>query len=168
MALTLLVSLFLSFGPSLSRTQGVLEPDGVLEALDGITIIANTPGFDKAQSIVVERVEPEDLPLELPSNENRIAPYYRFSSDTEWPAGYQGLEVHVPLPEGAEADDLALQAFAGRDVLLHELPAGVPGFWMAVPACYDPVAHAAIFTLFELRPQGFYVTFSSGNFSRFC
>lgn len=163
--MSLLLAMLLSVMPGANRGEGVLESGGSVELLDEVTVVDDTPDFPGPRLVVVERVEEADLPLAFPESENRIAPFYRFSSDELWWAGRVGLEARVRLPEGVDPYGLALQAFIPAESLDHPPPSGVAGLWAAVPITYDAETHEAVFRLNVLRPEGLYVTFSSGNFT---
>lgn len=163
-AMSLLLVMLLSVMSGADRGEGVLESGGSVRLLEEVTVVDDTPDFTGPQLVVVERVEEADLPLAFPGSENRVAPFYRFSSDEGWWAGRLGLEARVRLPEGADPYGLALQAFIPAESLDHPPPPGVAGLWAAVPITYDPETHEAVFRLNVLRPEGFFVTFSSGNF----
>lgn len=160
--MSLLLVMLLSVMSGADRGEGVLEPGGSVRLLDEVTVVDDTTDFTGPQLVVVERVEEADLPLAFPGSENRIAPFYRFSSDEGWWAIHQGLQARVRLPEGADPYGLAVQMFITREGIEHDLD--MLGFWAAVPATYDSVTHEAVFSLRVLRPSGLYVTFSSGNF----
>ena len=136
----------------------------MMRLLEEVTIIDDTPDFSGTQLVVVEQVDEEGLPLEFPASENRIAPFYRFSSDEEWWANQIGLQARVRLPEGADPYGLAVQMFIPAENFNHPPPPGVVGYWAAVPAAYDSETREAVFSLRVLRPEGLYITFSSGNF----
>lgn len=161
---SLILPILLLIAPGAYRGEGTLEPGGFVRLLEEVTVIDDSPDFQNPQGVMVERVDEEDLPLEFPSSENRIAPFYRFSSDEVWWAGHTGLQARVRLPEGADPYGLAVQMFVTAEDIDHDLGSDVVGFWAAIPAIYAREAHEAVFSLRVLRPEGLYITFSHGNF----
>lgn len=83
--------LLIALAPGASRSQGTLQPGGVLNAVDGITILANSPEFEVARTVMVERIEPADLPRAFSDTETSVAPFYRFSGDEYWYSGHRGV-----------------------------------------------------------------------------
>ena len=145
-------------------SPAALTPGGSVVGVGGVTIAAETGAISTAQQVWIEEIEQPALTADAPSGAEQIGGYFQIGAAADiYTTLGTTFQVKIPLPEGADPDDLYLGVLEPGDALISELNCegedcpdeiSIENIWILIPVEYLENENSVSGKIARLAPQG--------------
>ena len=138
--------------PTFAERARTLEPGGIVAFPNGITVSTGTVSLTEPVLVGVEEFVQTPVSLAPAALYKIVSPYYDISSSRRV-RGYPGrLQFGLPIPEGADPEELKVLVFSPGGT---SLPLEMGDVWLSLRSNINEDARQLTFSMGDLWPEGF-------------